>query len=139
MASCSEIPPDSSKFPWGNERAWQLLAFALRSRRLGQQSENVVQIPILAGLALVAGLLVLAPVEAGAAVPLQRLELPKLSENVACVVRRVRTVGPNGVYYRNVRTCGAAYVAPAGGCRMVRERVVGAGGRVYYRSVRRCW
>ena len=94
--------------------------------------------PLLAGLALMSGLYALAPLAAGAAVPLQRLEVPKLSESVACVTRRVRTVGPNGVYYRNVRSCGT-YVAPVGGCRTVRERVVGANGRVYYRSVRRCY
>jgi hypothetical protein len=101
-----------------------------------------VKTRLLAGLALMSALYVVAPLEAGAAVPLQRLEVPRLGESVACVVRRVRAMGPNGYYWRNVRTCGAAVAPvapPAGGCRMVRERVVGAGGRVYYRSVRRCW
>ncbi|MBF9235225.1 hypothetical protein [Microvirga alba] len=61
---------------------------------------------------------------------------PSLVEEAACVMRRVRTVLPNGrVVYQNVRQCG---VQPMPRCRMVRERVRTPSGRVVFRDVRRC-
>ncbi|NIX78313.1 hypothetical protein [Microvirga terricola] len=64
-------------------------------------------------------------------------QAPSLVEDAACVVRRVRTVLPNGrVVYQNVRQCG---VRPMPRCRLVRQRVVTPSGRVVFRGVRRCY
>lgn len=64
-------------------------------------------------------------------------QAPSLVEEAACVVRRVRTVLPNGrVVFRDVRQCG---VRPMPRCRMVRQRVVTPSGRVVFRDVRRCF
>jgi hypothetical protein len=85
------------------------------------------------GVAALSGVLfVMAPGQASARFSPQSIAAPSLIEDVACVVRRVRTVRPNGtVVFRNVRTCEPD-------CRMVRERVRRPNGAFVVRDVRRC-
>ena len=74
--------------------------------------------------------------EAGARFLPQQIETPSLVEDAQCVVRRIRTVRPNGrVIYRTVRRCGPRF-GPR--CRTIRERVVRPNGRVIHRTIRRC-
>jgi hypothetical protein len=77
-------------------------------------------------------LFVMAPDQASARFSPQPVAAPSLIEDVACSVRRVRTVRPNGtVVFRDVRTCQPD-------CRMVRERIRRPNGEIVIRNVRRC-
>jgi hypothetical protein len=72
------------------------------------------------------------------------LEAPSLVETVQrCRTRTVRTVRNGRVTVRTVRDCGPRRnlrrsVPGFRGCRTVRVRTVRPGGRVVFRSVRRC-
>jgi len=86
--------------------------------------------------AVAAGLAGFSVSEAEARFPAQGIAAPSLVENAQCVVRRVRTVRPNGriIIIRTVRNCGRGVTR----CRTVRERLTRPNGRVIVRSVRRC-
>jgi hypothetical protein len=89
---------------------------------------------ILFGAAAFAGLVLLSPDPAAARFPVSPITAPSLIEDVACRVRRVRTVRPGGrVVTRMVRTC-----TPDRRCRNVRTRTVRPNGSVVIRTVRRC-
>lgn len=69
----------------------------------------------------------------------QAIEAPTVVEEAQCVVRRVRTVRPNGrVIVRTVRNCGPRFGRRVDRCRTVRERITRPNGRVIVRTVRRC-
>jgi hypothetical protein len=88
---------------------------------------------IIVGAAAALGFLVLSPDQASARFSPHHIAAPSLVQDVACRIRQVRTVRPNGrVVYRTVRTC-----TPE--CRTVRERIVRPNGTIVYRTVRRCW
>lgn len=81
--------------------------------------------------------------EASARFSPQGVDAPVLVEEAQCVVRRIRTVRPNGrVVYRTVRRCGPGVGRRFGPrferCRVERQRVVRPNGRVIFRTVRRC-
>jgi hypothetical protein len=91
---------------------------------------------IMPAFALALGLGFFSAPEAQARFNPTQLQAPSTIEDVACVMRRVRTVRPNGrVIYRNVRTCGVN-VRPR--CRWVQERIRTPNGRWVVRNVQRC-
>jgi hypothetical protein len=96
---------------------------------------------ILPAFAFALGVGFFAAPEAQARFNASQVEAPSLVENARCVIRRVRTVRPNGrVVYRTVRRCGVrARPRWDNRCRIVRERVIRPNGRVIYRNIRRCY
>jgi hypothetical protein len=77
--------------------------------------------------------------EADARFSPQGIDTPTLIEDAQCVVRRIRTVRPNGrVVFRTVRRCGPRVGRGVRRCRVERQRVVRPNGRVVFRTVRRC-
>jgi hypothetical protein len=88
----------------------------------------------LLGTAAFVALVLFSPDPAAARVPAHPIAAPSLVDDVACTVRRVRTVRPGGqVVNRTVRTC-----TPEPVCRNVRTRTVRPNGTVVIRTVRRC-
>ena len=100
--------------------------------------------------AAIAGMFLLSPSPAEARFPAPPITAPSIVEDVACTVRRMRTVRPGGrVIYRTVRTCtpdrrgpgwrGSGWRGPGfRDCRNVRTRTVRPNGQVVIRNVRRC-
>ena len=84
--------------------------------------------------AALVGFVLLSPEPAAARFPVSPVAAPSLVDDVACTVRRVRTVRPGGrVIVRSVRTC-----TPEPVCRNVQTRTVRPNGTVVIRTVRRC-
>ena len=104
---------------------------------------------VLFSAAALVGFIALAPDTAEARFPVSPITAPSLVDEVACTVRRVRTVRPGGsVVVRTVRSCTPdrppvviqpfPVVRPFPACRNVQTRTVRPNGTVVVRTVRRC-